>query len=405
MSDFLVHGELSPSSVPIRVRALAEAIGRLHGLVSVSAEASGIQIYFACPRCLEIEGAKALASRKCSFNASKYLGMGLWQARRGTYMANSQVCSCMKCRTVFSLDQLQNYPPLSERGYKDSETVVIGSLERKLVPDGRGNMVPPGPGELVPIHQVPPDNPGRWYLEQRGYDCELLWRQFSCCWCVKELPENRELEIYYRRLPLDFRNTPQGRVVFFGQINGVTSGWQARIPEYVEGNHRYYWHPYHQQWVLCEFRESARDAWQPIPQIQASPLLWKDLNKYHGAKHMRKSELLLGYDAAREYQRLTGCKTGFLGEGPLDAGRFGPPAVGCMGKSLSLNQATLLLELFDHVVMFPDKGDAGQQAVRSVRAQLEHKCRLTIHDLPDYASDPGNLTCEDVQHYRKIYLA
>lgn len=226
---------------------------------------------------------------------------------------------------------------------------------------------------------------------------------FKCCWCYEELPENEELRIFYKRLPLNFRSTPQGRIIFFAEINGALKSWQGRIPEHKEGHQKWYWHPYEHRWVLCELYNPHIEKWEPTPQIQATGLEW-DIPKYRTAKHAARAEVLMGYDAAKKFVEDTGCTTGFLVEGPLDAGNLGPGTVGMTGTYLSEEQAALVMTIFKRVVFFPDKGIPGKKGEESVRKHLEGRIDLVVEHIPDSVSDPGELTPAAVNGYRSLYI-
>lgn len=394
MNDLLTVGDLQSTELPHKMRVLAERLAKIHGGITAAREANGIQLYMACPHCLELEGERALQKKKFSVNATRYFVADRWALRAGTYDVERSA-SCLKCKKAYSVSELLGMPPLSERGFTSKNSdVVIGSLARKLVPDGKGNWVPPGPGSIVALTSLPPEHPGRWYLEQRGYDLELLQEQFQAGWCYKELPSSFELSIFYKNLPMGFKSTPQGRIIFFASINGAIQSWQGRIPEFVEGNLKSYWHPYQDRWVVCEVKEwddaTQEWKWNPIPQIKASPLDW-DLPKYRTAKHTARNEVLFGFDAAVHWNKMSGKSTILLVEGPLDAARFGPPAIALIGSFISPFQASLILNNFRRVVYIRDKGKAGEDSLKTVNAQLGGKCDLIFEELPEGVNDPGAL--------------
>jgi hypothetical protein len=403
--DFHTAGDLRSTEVPAQVRSLAEGLARVHGPVAVAAETSGMQIYFACPRCLEIEGEKALQGKKFSVNADKACGLGRFRPLRGTYNARQNLASCMKCKQAYDLDTLLfGFQPLEERGYKESKSVVsYRSTERRLVVDALGVHVPPSPGRVIPVTQLPLGHPGRAYLKARGFDLAALEHQFYCAWCEEELPCSDELRIFYRHMPLGFRSTPQGRIIFFGMIRGSAHSWQGRIPEFTVGNHKHYWHPYERKWVLCEIRNPETGKFEPTPQILSSRYEW-EMDKYRTATHAQRAAVVFGFDAAVAFADHTGDSLGFLMEGPLDAGRFGPPAMALTGKHLSERQAHLILTRFQKVVYFADKGIPGEQAKKSVMKHLGGHIEVIFEQLPDGVDDPGSAPADLVSHYRKAYL-
>lgn len=387
-------GNLASADIPDRVRNLADKLSRVHGRILAARESSGIQLYMGCPRCLEREGDKALRGMKFSVNASRYFVIDQWARRAGTYNVERSA-SCMKCAFSPNVEELLRMEPLEDRGFrKTDKDVVVGSMSRRLVPDGRGNMVPPGPGKVCPLSDLPSDHPGRWYVESRGYDVHRLEDHLQACWCYEELPQSQELSIYYKHLPMGFKSTPQGRIIFFASVNGALVNWQGRIPEYIEGNRRHYWHPYQERWVLCEIKEDG--VWNPVPEIASSRLDW-DMPKYRTAKHGSRHETLFGFDAAVEWSLRTGVRTCLLSEGPLDIARFGPPALAMVGSFLSPAQAALILNNFRKVVHLPDKGAAGDKSRTSVEVNLAHRCELYVEELPEGRDDPGELSPGEVE--------
>lgn len=407
MDQIQTAGDLRAKDLSQSAQSLAESIARIHGTVYAARESGGLQLYFACPNCLQLEGPRALRTKKFSINADRYFIKDKWRRQRGTYNVERSA-SCLKCEAVYTVSELLLMPPLAERGYPaEGKEVIVGALTRKLVPDEFGVLVPPGPGTVIPIPDCPPDNPGRWYLEHRGYDIMSLWRQFEVCWCERELPRNEQLAIFYRNLPLGFRSTPQGRVIFYARRERSAITWQGRIPEYTEGRHKYYWHPYERRWVLCEILNNA-NVWEPIPAILASPLDWEDMPKYRTAKHTSRAEVVMGFDAAIAWNNEHGRTTrhdrvAFLTEGPLDAGRLAPPAIAALGSFISLQQAQFLTSNFRKVVFFPDKGKAGEKSIVKAQEHMSAHCDLEIvEDLP--TDDPGGLSPAWVRHYREKYL-
>lgn len=380
--------------VPHEVMVLAEALSRKHGTVMVSHEKNGYHLNMASPFALEQDGLREMTKRHLSVNASKYLGLGTWsQASPDDRM---RCAVCMKTGTPVTVQRLMRMPPLEQRGYPQEveAKVNIFGTHHAFVPDGKGNMIPVPPGNCVPITMLEPSHPAVGYLKSREYDLELLWTQFRCSWCVKETPEDRDLGIWYRRMPGGFNKTPQGRIVFYGDIVGVQRFWQARILEFVEGKDKYYWHPYHNEWVLCE-QANSFGKFDPIPAFTAKGQKEWNMAKYINVTGAgtRADWGLLGLDAAVRWNMRMGKKQRIcvLVEGPLDAGRFGPPSIAMLGKSLSPGQAMLLISYFDRVLVLSDNDASGMESRKSVSKFLSGHVILDFIPVPEAYKDPGDM--------------
>jgi len=360
--------------IPDQVRVLAERLSAVHGTVVVTKERSGYHLNMASPVALENDGSIELLKRHLAVNASRYLGLDKFASRQGTE-ENDRSAMCMKYRRPYRVyDLLYSIPTLADRGIQEPKhKVICHARERKLVSDGRGNMIPPPPGRCVGLSSLPDNHPAVWYLKTyRGYDIDRLEKQFGAAWCVEELSQQQRdsLDIYYSPLPGGFANTPQGRIIFFADIYGVRQGWQGRIPEYQDGNKKFFWHPYRNLWVHCENWDAEISKWVPVAELAKGPLQWKKLQKYKTADYMSRAEVLFGFDAAVEWNVDKVVESCALAEGPLDAGRVGPPGVCMVGGFLSEAQAALLNARFRAVWYVADLDAAGQEAAASVRRHL-----------------------------------
>lgn len=400
--DVSTTQSLGGSNVPPQVLNLAEQLAKRHGRVVVTLENRGYHLYMASPKGLEMDGSVELTKRHLAVNASLFLGLGKFGAQSHD-RKNDAVGFCMKYRVPYTMyDLLHTIPPLSERGIdeKVEAKVICAARERKLQADGNGNMIPPHPGKVVPLPELPDSHPAIWYLKiYRGYDIDTLYRQFRVSWCVEELsePERRAYDIFYMPLPAGFASTPQGRIIFYADIYGVQQAWQGRIPEFVDGNRKFYWHPYNKRWMHCETREHAEAPWTPIDEIRNSRLEWKKLPKYKTADYTSRSEVLFGFDAAVEWNRDKVVETTIISEGPLDAGRVGPPAVCMVGSFFSEAQAALVTSRFRRIWIVADKDNAGKAAAASVMSRLAgHDVRQL--ELPESTKkDLGDLSQESAK--------
>lgn len=389
-------------NLPEGVRLLAEKIRRVHGDVHIAKEKNGFHIYFASPKCLELYGRGELQKRHCCINADKHLGLGVYK-NRANYNRDA-VGRCMKTATSYSVSQLLRMPNLQARGItthgSQGGTINVVDTSASLVPDGKGNMVPDRPGDTTSLIDLPADHPAIQYLTGRGYSIASLVNQFSASWCYCELPEDREKKRYYKKFVGGFRDTPQNRLCFFADIAGVRRGWQAR---YLEVKHEGAWyilHPYTNQWVVVKTK--VRDAWVPVIGYETL-----DLAKYKTAFGAKRNEIIMGIDAAIQWNTVHRPERpiALVSEGPLDAGKIGPPGVACLGKSLSENQARLLATHFKKIVLIADNDKPGQEAKGKMLAQLsQFTTNVFSVDVPAPHKDIGDMSIADASALIKTHL-
>lgn len=396
------------TDIPDDVMRLAEALSRKHGQVTVALESGGLHLYMASPAKLAEVGDKELRSCHLAVNADRFFGRGeKWSKIVGQY-DNQRSAMCMSTSTPYTVADLLDMPPLEARGIRASqEGVKVQNVVRYLVPDGQGNMVPEGPGEIVRLTQLPEDHPGVVYLKSRNYSLPLLETQFNAHYCVKELPMDADENVrrFYRRLPLLGSDTPQQRIIFFAYERGVHLGWQGRVLDYEnDRGERWVLHPYDNQWYHVETRNS-QGKMIPVPAIAMSDLEWK-LSKYKFGRSCQRNSMIMGLDAAVEWNQMMGMKrrTAILGEGPLDAGRWGPPAVALLGKFMSPNQAEVLIRNFDQVLYVSDSDSYGRKSRERVSQLLYGKIEIELLDLPAGKKDPGDLTPDEAWAMVKPFL-
>lgn len=410
---------LALDTIPREVRLLAEALSRLHGPCVIRHETGGYHIYLPSPECLKTDGRKELTSKHLTVNASKNKGLPDWKPKPGKKKEDSDPdfsALCHKTNTQYRVSDLLNprlYKPLADRGIPNVNSTVVSAGSQRtnsLEDDGKGHMVPIGPGTVTPIIALPPRHPAVEYLINRQYDLPSLYKQFECGFCTDEQPESLEKGIYYKKLPLDFRDTPQGRIVFFAYINNVRVGFQSRIIDKVEGIIKSYWHPYRNNWVEVEYKHPGTGKWEPIPGVevmgQGYDLLWKP-SKYKTAFGMPRNEVLMGVDAAVLFNVATAQKkpTAFLVEGPLDAGRIGPGGVAMLGKYLSERQADILTRKFKRLVIVADNDAAGQEAKQRIKTVLSSRnTEVVFADVPKGYKDIGEMPPAEANLFAINYL-
>jgi hypothetical protein len=400
-------------TLPAEVRRLAEALGRLHGPAIIRSESNGYHIYLPSPECLKTDGRKEISSKHLTVNASKYLQLDDWVTKHTTLSKNNDLPSdlhdysalCHKSGVKYKVTDLLNealYPTLENRGIKNVKSYLMAASAVNtacLVKDDKGNMVPPNPGEVTAITSLPPLHPAVVYLKARGFNLDSLYKQFKCGFCTAETPIDSDKGIYYKFLPAGFRDTPQGRIIFYAFINGIQTGWQARILDRVsDDGFKEYWHPYQNKWVPMEIKDAVSGKWTPIPGIEISEsnyeIAWKP-SKYKTAFGMQRNAALIGVDAAVQMNKDLGVKTptAFLVEGPLDAGKIGPGGVAMMGKYLSDQQADLLSKKFRKLVLLMDNDKAGLEAKARIQ-KVFHERLMELHfvSVPSAYKDVGEMT-------------
>ena len=400
MQLFQTTGNVSEGSVHQDIKSLAGALSARHGLVRIASESSGTHLYMACPDCLEREGARELSALHLSLNADRFCALGRWLSSRGTYDPDRSAM-CMKCGKPYGVLHLLGMLPLAERGFKESAPRVVEARNsHRLVDDGKGNMVPDIPGRTIPIVAFKDDHPVMEFLRLRRYGAVALWEQFRCSFCVEELPEDRAKGRFYRNLAGGFRDTPQGRLVFYTDMLGVRRGWQARILEKVEdGVRHYYYHPYENSWALVRYRNDVAGEWIMAPMFRDDVFEWKP-SKYLTAAGMSRNSTLMGLDAAIAWNEAEGRDYGrslaFAVEGPLDAARLGPPAMPLLGKHMSPMQADLMARHFKHVRYVYDNDRVGREAAEKVCRVMGPRCEFETVGMPGACEgmDPGDLTDE-----------
>jgi hypothetical protein len=393
--------------IPQPVLHLAEALSRRHGAVQVTKEKNGFHLNMACPNCLTTEGARELQAgkRHLAVNADKYLSSGKWTGEPAVDMA----ASCMKCSTPYRITKLLQFPPLSKRGYSDSPRVTVTDNTKWLV-HRNGRDIPGGPGVdtdrkgVIPLTQLPPDHPAIWYLQSRGYSIASLCEQFDASYCDEEWAECREEGRYHKHLLAGMKDSHQGRIVFFSFQNGAQVGYQGRIIENVfeaAGQvYRAFWCGQARNWKTLEYR-SPDGTWILLPEFRSDKGAWPP-SKYKNASGAMRNELLFGLDAAVAWnaKHRAGLEPyAIVVEGPLDAGKLGPPAIARIGKYLSDEQIKLLASRFRRVFLVPDNDKAGLHSITEDQQRLAAHVHCDIVRVPDVCpftrtklKDPGEMS-------------
>lgn len=408
------------ADVPEDVLNLAQVLATKHGSVLISREKNGLHMNLACPACLEVEGDSELRKRHLAVNADKYCATGRWEG--ATDYLRDSVGLCMKCGTKYKVTQLMAWAPLLARGIKESAIGKVSFVDNTqwLVRDALGRIVPGGPGngppgangqhgdpeDVVPIVRLPADHPAVLYLRDRDYDLQSLWEQFRCSYCVREWAQDPVTKRYYRRMCEGFRDSPQGRIIFFADIEGVQKTWQARIIDReqraADGRRfKQFWHGDKQCWYTMEAFDETRGKFVPPPQYAER---WSP-SKYRTANGTARNEILMGLDAAIAWNakhRAGQLPMVFTTEGPLDAGRLRAPAVAQIGKFLSDDQIALLVRHFAVVIQVPDNDAAGQRDLDHSARRLASKVVTDTWQLPKQT--PDGRTAKDVGDFPQAWV-
>lgn len=396
--SILNRGGAASAGHPPEIIRLAEALAAIHGDVEIASESSGIHLYFADPGLLAQDGSKEFRSKHCAVNASKYFGFGKWG--NASQKERRRCAVCMKDGRTYTVDRLLSYMPLRHRGDVAASAGVVRDKVREhvTVVDEHGVEVPDGPGQTIPLTQLPADHPAVVYLRNRGYDLQLLERMFEACYCAAEAPPVRGKR-GYRTLVDGWRNTPQGRIIFGARVRGSRVIWQGRVIEHADDTRHYVWHPYRLQWCVDAVRDTPGDPWKfvaPYDQVdEHGAFIWKDLAKYFTTPGGHRNKAVLGFDSAVAWNanRPPAKRFAVLMEGPLDAGKPGPPCVAAIGKFISPGQAELLASEFPTVFVGYDNDTAGrEQRLKGAKTLMDAGCRIRHLIAPEDKKDWGEMT-------------
>lgn len=398
----MTHGR-SILTTPPDILRLAEGLSKIHGDIHIASETGGIHLYMASPFLLATEGDRELGKRHLAVNASKYFGHAGWPDgfEKMKPWKREKCALCMKSKNTYKVENLLRMKPLDERGSLAGPGKVIDNAkERHQIDDGHGNKIPDHPGEVQSVLDLPADHPAIVYLTIRKYDnLPLLVKQFNLQWCWREAPVDKSIGRYYRKLHAGWRDTPQGRLIFHGFINGVRRIWQGRYLDLVQGNDRFVWHPYREEWTPEAYRLGPDQPWilrhpfcEPFTNGAGEAVRWAPHKYMNGLGCQRAEWGLFGFDAAVAFQPDRSKRYGILCEGPLDAGRFGPPAFAGAGAYLSSEQAKIIASAFPVIILAQDADKAGDTGRRGARQALAAQGVRVFDIAPDPGVDFGLMT-------------
>ena len=381
----LLKTSSAPAQLSPQQMELAASLQSRHGTLKVANENHGLHFYIACPNCLSVDGGSELYKMHLAINVTKYTqGMNF-------------AAHCMKCSTNYMIDTLTMWKRLEDRGYDRGPAKIITTnlmTEETHEQDGNGQWAIKAPGLTVPLSFLPEDHPARVYLKERQFDIEGLSRQFNCDYC---LLENDTFK--YKKFAGGFSATPQGRIIFYIIQNGLRVGWQGRLIEKVSEHEHLIWHPYEEQWVAVEHRESRQHEWVDCPGYGGFRI-----PKYLGARGMARNSCLMGFDSLVAFSKDQKHPWVIICEGPLDAARLGLGAVAVCGKFASAAQVELMLSVASTIIVIPDADLAGSRLFSYIGQWVAGRCRVEEMKLPPGIKDAGELSPEAVVVFREDCL-
>lgn len=185
------------------------------------------------------------------------------------------------------------------------------------------------PGRRVLVNEMWPNHPARLYLTERGFDVDVLARDFQVSYCIEA-----EDDFIFA----------QSRIIIPVLQDGKLMGWQARC---------------------------------------VGELLDKQTPKYLTMPGMKKTHVLYNFDKAKQHPYAV------VVEGVTDVWAFGPESVALFGKTISEQQIDLIARTWNKVYVVLD-ADALPEA-RQVQAALAARVPEVILVYLPKGHDPGGI--------------
>ena len=88
----------SKETLPKDVELLATALSNVHGHVLIRRERGGLQLYMACPECLQNDGRKELSKKHLAINPERYLGINKFASTYGFWSIDRLVEKFDSCQ-------------------------------------------------------------------------------------------------------------------------------------------------------------------------------------------------------------------------------------------------------------------------------------------------------------------
>ena len=390
---------ISGSSLTREEELLARALISIHGSGTLTRKSGegGVELRLADPRLLETSGDREFTSRHLYINLTKVVG-GWENAAR-----------CVNDGHVYNIRELLSYKPLEARMERIPESIKkrranVADYTDLLEEDENGNLVPPRAGEGIPLDELEPDHPAIQYLKERNVTPTSLKEQFGAFYCTKCNPKLEKARAI-ARLGGPITSTPEGRIIFpFNQF-GVARGWQSRRIEKFVGEFLFYW-----------FGEAWHKVGKRAPDGSLVPLPPYDSGKkrifsckYVIGPGAKKEAVLVGIDAAREWNRKHDSQVVGICEGVFDAARLGPPFCAMLGASILHQQLRLVQNFFRRCIFVPDNPHEGdkqsqelyEKAISDFQPLKAAGLGLDIMHIPRPHKDAGDLPDDLVRKLRK----
>ena len=366
----LLERALSSRDVELRPKyaRLITQLLKVHetGMLHYSVSSNSFELRIPDPNLLIEDGFKELNSKHLYINLTKYLEQ--------QHIAPAR---CVKNGKVYTMLELLNMKPLRQRQDEipwDIEKFLNKYKQKTLIIPRTSVSIDPNfkvepPGECIKVTDLPSNHPAVLYLKDRGFatkqDLENLVNQFNLSFCIKSNYRN------YTDQYMGLSKSPEGRLVFFIYQFGELKGWQARRLEKREGDTIYHYHldafnALKTGWIPVGKYDYTINKIKPLPDV---PKAVFD-SKYVIGFGTKASQLLLGFDAALEFNKNKINKSVVIVEGALDAGKFGAPACSSFGCHISKSQAQLIANNFDRIYLIRDHDLAGEELYTSLTNEL-----------------------------------
>ncbi len=169
------------------------------------------------------------------------------------------------------------------------------------------------------------------------------------------------------------------------------------------------------EWNQCIRTDTGRIFWTQriwFPCVQwgtyvgyaARRLDNKDISRYWNAPWMKSSEVLFGFDLAREIAKESGITSVVVVEGPVDALRLleaGIPAVAVMGvENIGQKESLLLSAGFRKVFILFDNDKAGRDATPDAYTRFSSVLPTEVVLCPEHREDPGKFDASETTWLR-----
>jgi hypothetical protein len=291
------------------------------------------------------------------------------------------------CDVTDTLEQLKDYVAQGK-----VEMIDIPSVINSRVSHGP----PPHPGLQYRLVDLPDAHPAIQYLGERKFDIEEMSKKYKVTYCYASQMKHA-----------------RNRIIFPVFKEGKNVGWQARYVGELPKKDS----------LMCatlngkvdaiigtgsgiaifinrvphEFPDGVQATVACGDSVYQGSTIAIPVPKYWTAPRMAKSHYLYNYDYAKPYAK----DYVVIVEGPLDAIRYGEPAVAILGKKLSIMQQRLIQSVWDSgtvvIMLDPEALKEMKQALDELKSKIFGGQAFQI-SLPD-GKDPGDCTKKFLHDY------